>query len=342
MRADLSAVFGERTALLLARIGVAAKEFGIESYLVGGAVRDLILARSSDDLDVMVVGEAKPFLTFLKKNWDRFLGEFPHPGEPTYFPRYFTAKLAFDQEIVPGVVGLDFASARGERYPISAGNPEVFLADLSTDLGRRDFGVNAIALSLNSASVAEGAMAEFGELIDPHSGVTDIGRSELNILHPESFVDDPARIVRGVRLIARLGFRFGSKTEKHFAKAQKQRGISQLPRHRAFDELRKALAERDPKPVILALRDYGVLAELGFKDAVSKAIERQLPGDASAIISLRDGLKTKSEIWELVLVLLWKKVAREEFQQWLVAMDLPAKRRSSLLSLHSLVRSQGV
>ncbi len=155
------------------------------AYLVGGAVRDLLLDLALADLDVVVEGDAAAVA--------RELG-----GEPLAGGRFATARAT-----VAGVV-VDVASARAEAYPKPGALPEVRPATLAEDLARRDFTVNAMAIPLHPDP----------RLVDPHGGEADLGEAVLRVLHPRSFVDDPTRALRAARYAARFEFALDPDTER--------------------------------------------------------------------------------------------------------------------------------
>jgi tRNA nucleotidyltransferase (CCA-adding enzyme) len=147
-------------------------------YLVGGAVRDLLLGRGRADLDLVVVGDAAALAARLG-------------ADPVEHERFATAKVEVDGHEV------DIAMARAESYPHPGALPEVApAADVETDLARRDFTINAMALPLHGEL----------ELIDPHGGRADLETGSLRVLHGRSFEDDPTRALRAARYAARFGF----------------------------------------------------------------------------------------------------------------------------------------
>jgi tRNA nucleotidyltransferase (CCA-adding enzyme) len=148
-------------------------------YLVGGAVRDLLLGRGRADIDLVVVGDAADLAAEL--------------GAETLaeHDRFATAKVAMDGHV------LDIAGARSESYARPGALPEVTPApDIEADLGRRDFTLNAMALSLRDRP----------HLIDPHAGLADLEAGQLRVLHRASFRDDPTRAIRAARYAARFDF----------------------------------------------------------------------------------------------------------------------------------------
>jgi tRNA nucleotidyltransferase (CCA-adding enzyme) len=173
----------------LAAIQAAAGE---PVYLVGGAVRDLLLGRGRTDLDVVVVGDATALADSL------LAGQTPSPGAGMVHRRFATAKVRLDGHDV------DIATARTETYPAPGALPEVKPADsIEADLGRRDFTINAMAMPLGGT-----------ELIDPHGGRTDLEAGLLRVLHEDSFVDDPTRALRAARYAGRFGFELDAETER--------------------------------------------------------------------------------------------------------------------------------
>jgi tRNA nucleotidyltransferase (CCA-adding enzyme) len=168
----------------LQRVAEAASD---PVYLVGGAVRDLLLGRGRADVDLVVEGEPERLATEL--------GVAPYANHD----RFGTLKLELDGH------GVDVAAARSESYPEPGALPEVETgADLEADLSRRDFTVNSMALPL----------AGEPRLIDPHGGLADLEAGLLRVLHPRSFADDPTRAIRAARYAARLGFELEDETER--------------------------------------------------------------------------------------------------------------------------------
>jgi tRNA nucleotidyltransferase (CCA-adding enzyme) len=158
---------------------------GARVYLVGGAVRDLLLGRGRADIDLVVEGDPADLAARL--------------GAPLMAEhgRFATAKIELDGHLV------DVAEARSETYPQPGALPVVAPTDdIEVDLARRDFTINAMALPLSGPP----------ELIDPHGGHADLKRGLLRTLHPSSFVDDPTRAIRAARYAARFGFELEPKT----------------------------------------------------------------------------------------------------------------------------------
>ena len=225
---------GERLAALpgIERLREAGGE--VTAYLVGGAVRDLLLGRQRADIDVAVEGDVAGLVSRLG-------------GEARTHERFDTASVRVDS------LQVDVAAMRSETYPHPGALPEVRPASLADDLSRRDFTINAMAVPL----------AGDPELIDPHGGLEDLGRGELRVLHPGSFEDDPTRAVRAARYAARYGFAL----ERTTAELIQTTDLGTVSRDRAEAELRKLAAEPE------AAEAFGLLGEWGLLELRPEALE---------------------------------------------------------------------
>jgi tRNA nucleotidyltransferase (CCA-adding enzyme) len=195
-------------------------------YLVGGAVRDLLLGRGRVDIDLVVEGDATALASRLG-------------AEVVSHERFATAKVRLDGH------DLDIASARSESYPHPGALPVVEpAATLEEDLARRDFTINAMAISLNGDA----------RLVDPHGGQADLAQRRLRILHPRSFEDDPTRAIRAARYAARFGFELEPETEALLRKTD----LEAVSADRRNAELTRLAAESH------APRGFGLLSEWGL------------------------------------------------------------------------------
>ncbi len=187
---------------------------GFKIYLVGGIVRDLILGRDIFDLDIVVEGDAIALVRELAGRLNCELKKHPAFGTATL---YFADKT------------IDFATARSEQYPRWGDLPRVEPADLTADLKRRDFTINAIALSLNHPGYAT--------LIDLHGGIPDLKKGLIRILHKKSFLEDPTRILRCIRFEQRFGFRIETVTLQLLREAVDRQAFSSVSSYRLRNEL---------------------------------------------------------------------------------------------------------
>ena len=217
---------GERLSALPGVERLRAASADLPVYLVGGAVRDLLLARDRVDMDVAVEGDVAELA--------RLLG-----GQVRRHERFATATVLLDG------LEVDLAATRSETYPRPGALPEVRPASLAADLARRDFTVNAMAVPL----------AGDPELVDPHRGLEDLQRGQLRVLHPGSFVDDPTRALRAARYAARYGFTL----ERHTAELCRRTDLSTVSRDRTDAELRKLAAEPEPRRAFELLSEWGLV-----------------------------------------------------------------------------------
>jgi tRNA nucleotidyltransferase (CCA-adding enzyme) len=225
---------------IVAQAVQAADSLGVPVYLVGGPVRDLLLHRPCRDLDLAVEGNALALARRLAADSGaRVVAE----------PRFGTATVCW-----PDGASLDLASTRSEIYAAPATLPQVTPADIRTDLGRRDFSINALALSLNGASR--------GECLDLCRGCEDLRHKRVRILHARSFSDDPTRLFRAVRFEQRLGFGMEANTRREFSRALAQGRLGQLSATRMFQELRLVMQEPDYAACLKRLARRGVLSRV--------------------------------------------------------------------------------
>ena len=213
--AVLSVDVGRLTARVQEVLSVAtraAQENGWQLYLVGGGVRDLLRGEGGDigltDLDLVVdgVGADGAGVTLAEGLRSRY-----PEAKLTVHPTFQTAALVWTRESEFGTLMIDLATARTESYFYVGANPVVRSGSIESDLRRRDFTVNAMALRLTEPKA--------GEVLDFYGGAKDLAAGVLRVLHPDSFIDDPTRIFRGARFAARLGFEFESGTRALIASA---------------------------------------------------------------------------------------------------------------------------
>ena len=237
LSSELDRWLSPETLALLDRIGSSATGLGQRAYLVGGPVRDLLLGRTSLDLDVVVEGDAVAVAR---------AAAMPGEPEPVVHPSFGTATIR------SGVFHVDLASARAETYERPGALPVVRPGTLEQDLQRRDFAINAMALTLDGR--------RRGELIDLHGGLSDLGHGLLRVLHDESFIDDATRILRGVRYEQRFGFAFDERT---LALLQRDlRHLSSITADRVRHEFERTLAEDEPEQTLERMGALGVLTAI--------------------------------------------------------------------------------
>lgn len=262
-------------------------------FLVGGAVRDLLLGGEPFDLDLVVERDPAPVWTRLD-------------GEVQLHDRFGTATA-----IVDGFV-YDLARARRESYPHPGALPEVRPASLREDLGRRDFTVNAIAVSLAT-----------GELHAHPGALDDLGARQLRVLHDGSFTDDPTRLFRLARYRARLSFAIEDRTRALAEAAIGEDAPGTVSGPRIGHELRLLAAERDPVAGLLVLR------ELGLDRAVHPQFGLEEPGVARRALAL---LAADGHPGLLAMAVAGRKMSAAALRSLLERLAFPARERDTIMA----------
>src|ERR671918_187237 len=260
-------------------------------YLVGGTVRDILLGEESFDVDIAVEGDAIEFARSLAEA----LG-----GRVTPHTKFGTAVVQYEDG---GRV--DVVTTRTEFYDSPGALPTVERAGLREDLFRRDFTINAMAVSLKPA--------DFGRLVDPFGGRADLEARVLRVLHNLSFIDDPTRIFRGIRYEARYGLHL----EEHSARLARgciEMGlVGDLSSARLRDELQALLEDPGAAGGIVRLGELGA----------DRAIHPHLRGDEEAArlfrraLALRGELGVEVPVWRIGLAVLGRDMTSEGAYVWL-------------------------
>lgn len=273
----------------LRRAARLADESGLALYLVGGTVRDMLLRRARMDIDLAVEGDGMRFADRLAR---------ASGGRCAPNPRFLTATVE-----MPEGHSLDVATARSETYEHPGALPRVASASMDVDLARRDFTINAMAVSLNGRSS--------GELVDPFEGRADLRTKRVRILHDRSFIDDPTRLFRAVRFEQRLRFRLERGTERRFREAVAGGMIGNLSGPRLLEQLKLVCFEPDPWLVFNRLEGLEVLRAihpaLGSDEGL-KTLVREISPSGGPASSARDGW------WILYLVALFGPHRAETLQ----------------------------
>ena len=222
------------TGDLLMEIGSAGDSLGLNLFVVGGFVRDLLLYRKSEDIDVVVEGNGIDFAQkFIEKKG----------GRCNTHREFGTAVM-----VLPDGFKIDVASARTEYYNEPAALPTVEMSSIKRDLFRRDFTINTLAIRLNKK--------EFGTLIDFFGAQRDLKDKTIRTIHNISFVEDPTRVFRAIKFANRFDFTIGKMTQNLIRNAVKCDFFRKLSGRRVFSELQQILEEDNPIPAIESLREY--------------------------------------------------------------------------------------
>ncbi|PMB45870.1 poly(A) polymerase [Fischerella thermalis CCMEE 5205] len=198
---------------LLTKASAQAKQRGWHLYLVGGAVRDLLLAKEASgslliqDIDLVVDGFHKAADVGAGVELAKALQQLYPAARLEIHGAFQTAALLWHKDPELDSLWVDIATARTEFYPYPAANPEVEASSIRQDLYRRDFTINALALRLTPPRA--------GKLLDFFGGLLDLQAKQIRVLHANSFIEDPTRIYRGVRFAVRFGFKIEPQTEEY-------------------------------------------------------------------------------------------------------------------------------
>jgi putative nucleotidyltransferase with HDIG domain len=232
-------------------ISNVADEENIPAFVIGGYVRDLILSRECKDIDIVVQGSG---IDFAKK-----VAEKLNIKQVNYFKNFGTAMFNFND------LEIEFVGARKESYNRNSRKPIVENGTLEDDQKRRDFTINALAISLNKTN--------FGEFVDPFNGLSDIENKILRTpLEPsQTYSDDPLRMMRAIRFASQLNFTIEEKSLK--AISDNKNRIEIVSKERITDELNKIILSKKPSVGFKLLFDTGLLALIFPEMAALQGVE---------------------------------------------------------------------
>jgi len=228
----------EREQFIFKKIAKAAEELNLQAFLIGGFVRDKIIGRNTKDADIVCLGDG---IALANKVAEKF-----HPKPPvSFFKNFGTAQIKLPD------IEIEFVGARKESYQLNSRKPEVIPGTLEDDQNRRDFTINALAISLNSN--------DYGSLIDPFNGLKDIREACIQTpLEPlQTFSDDPLRMMRAIRFAAQLKFEIAETTLN--AIKQDADRIKIVSQERITDELNKIMLSEKPSVGLDLLSKTGLL-----------------------------------------------------------------------------------
>ncbi|MFW6175127.1 MAG: CCA tRNA nucleotidyltransferase [Chloroflexota bacterium] len=226
--------------LLAADAASAHEDLCQELYLVGGPVRDILRGVAPSDLDLSVVGDAQAFADVLAM----LLG-----GKVLAKSEFGTAKMSASGYTV------DLATARQETYERPGALPAVTPDGIEADLARRDFTVNAMAIQIGPSP-----RLKWGELVDPHGGMSDLGRRRVRVLHDGSFRDDATRILRALRYEARLEYKIAGPTQELITRDRDY--LSDITPARVRNEFTRILEEPTRADILGRAEELGVMAAI--------------------------------------------------------------------------------
>ncbi len=284
-----------------------SEELGIELYLAGGTVRDLILNRETIDLDFLIDSRLDEFSKSVESRFEVNVDE----------TSFLTAKF-----ILEGF-DVDIARARKEIYQYPGALPDVSPAALEEDIRRRDFTINTLILKVKNG--------KFAELIDYLGGFDDLKRGVIRVMHPKSFYDDPTRIIRAVRYKMRFNFAFDKQTSAQLKEAVEQDVFSTLSVQRLGAEFLRTLKEEN------AVRPVAMLWQLGMEYALFHDVE--LTEEKTALLKKWDKLKKNSKLkypWMLSLMIILKDASSNQINLIAGALELRKDQRKIITEFENM------
>ena len=282
---------------VLRELSQLATGLGIDLYLVGGSVRDVLANAPLTDLDIMATGSAERLVESIRGRGD------VNVRKASAFGTWSLTVRGVD---------VDLATARRETYERPGALPTVIPGTVEDDLARRDFSINAMAISLGESS--------WGTLLDPHDSVTDLSRGVIRVLHDRSFEDDATRILRAIRYACRLDFRLESCTATLLERSLPY--VSRISPDRVRHEIERIFQEERAGEMIEMAGKLGVLAAIHPRLQAEQKTLRYLqtePGDnarrahlllGSMVQSVADG-DMESVVERLNLNSDWARLVRD-------------------------------
>ena len=294
--------------------GRLGRELGLPVYAVGGFVRDLLLQRPNQDIDLVVEGNGIALARALAKELN---------GRVREHQKFLTSVVIYT-DATGAEARIDVATARLEYYEYPAALPTVELSSIKMDLFRRDFSINALAVRLDCEP--------FGQLVDFFSGQRDIKERVIRVLHTLSFVEDPTRCLRAVRFEQRYNFHIGAGTEKLIKNALKLKLMDKLSGFRLFHEFQHICDEEDPSACIARLDQLGVL------EAVSPLLSLN-PTRKNLLLRLQETLtwyrllyfEEAAQPWLAFFLALNHNMSYADTANHYQRMGLPEPRRADIL-----------
>jgi len=232
----------------------AARAHGMNVYLTGGAIRDILTGLSIRDLDFSVQGNALK----LQKDLERAGAKVEVISEETKTLH----------AVLPGGVRVEISMARSETYGKPGAPPQIAPATINDDLRRRDFTVNAIALSLNPGSR--------GLLLDPFNGSADVEAKLIRVLHNYAFLEDPSRLIRATRFAARFHWELEERTKARYDAAKENSYIEYISRKNIGYEIEQIAFEDNPLHIMQALEKEGWLKVLHPQWSTAKVDQNEM------------------------------------------------------------------
>jgi tRNA nucleotidyltransferase (CCA-adding enzyme) len=286
-----------------------ANHLNLSIYAVGGFVRDLLLQIPNQDIDIVVQGEGIPFASCLAEKFG---------GSVTSHKEFGTSVV-----ILPDGYRIDVASARLEHYKHPGALPIVKQSSVKSDLFRRDFTVNSMAIKLTGANAFC--------LIDIFNGERDLQDKEIHVLHSLSFIEDPCRLFRAIRYEQRFGFAISKQTEKFMRNAIKKRLVDSLSGKRLFNEIKLLLNEKTPMDSVRRMQDFD-LFQFVSPEMLKAPKDIEILERLESVFPLmeRDIDTEKLEVWYVYFLGFFYSLDEEAFFKATSRLHFPTRIKKSL------------
>jgi len=301
---------GQDLLIILKRISQVADRSEVTVFAVGGFVRDLLLNIPNKDIDIVVEGDGILFASNLAEEFD---------GKVKSHEKFGTSVVIF-----PDGYRIDVAMAREEYYEYPAALPTVKQSSINSDLYRRDFTINSLAVKLNG----EGAFC----LMDFFNGERDLKNKEIHVLHDLSFIDDPCRLFRAIKFEQRFSFGISKQTEELMKVAIKKGLVGSLSGTRLLNEITLILKEKHPLKYILRMKEFDLLKFISSQIILDSA-DLEALGKIETVLSWAEtiSLPEKPEVWYVYLLAMVYSLDEESFMQTIEKLQMQAKLKKSLI-----------
>ncbi len=259
-----------------------------KAYLVGGIVRDLILAIENLDIDIVVEGNG---ILFAEK-----LGDIMGAKKVVKHEEFRTAVV-----VLKDGQKIDIASSRVEFYEYPTSLPTVEYGSIKQDLYRRDFSINAMAIEIDYYN--------FGRIIDYYNGYRDLANKKIRILHNLSFIEDPTRIIRAIRFATRYDFSLDKETCDFMKKAIEEGFLEKLSWHRVKSEIKHILNEKNVYKALDKLFEFGIIKSIHENIKIDENMKKNLKRVKDAKVFIKEN---NIEIWIIYLLVLFEDLKKED------------------------------
>ena len=283
---------------ILIKVSGVARQSGISVYAVGGFVRDLYLGKEGTDIDFVVLGDAPEFAHRFRKA--------VRGGKVVTFPRFGTATLNYHD------FKLEFVTARSESYKFDSRKPHVQVADLYSDISRRDFTINTLAMDISPE--------KFGEVIDLFGAIEDLDKKLIKTpLEPVvTFSDDPLRILRAIRFATVLNFRIEEKTYQAILQTRERLKI--ISQERVTEEFRKMMLAQRPSVGMYLMKQAGlfpiIFPELESLSGVEQRKNHHHKDVFDHTLKVVDNISQRTDRFDLRMAALLHDIAKPQTKRF--------------------------